>query len=440
MTASETIDRLVADGIVDAIIQRVKTGKEAEVFVVRKGDAFLAAKVYKERTTRTFKNNVGYQEGRAVRSTRDMRAMAKRTAYGVDKAENEWMHAEHDALVTVAAVGVRVPKPELFYEGILLMELVLAPDGQPAPRLIELAFTPEEALAHHREIIGMVIRMLMCDLIHGDLSPYNILLAWDGPTIIDMPQVVKAAHNSQAEKFLVRDVRNVTEHFAKFAPELKRRLNDGLTIWRKYERRELASDWWPDERPPEKEPVVRPPRLGEPRVHEPRVHEPKAQEPKLQERRSHEPRPANPRPIQTPRPPEQRPQEQRPHQQQRPQIPRPAPEQRAAAEARPPPQGPRPHDARPHEARPPDPRGPRQGPPSRHVDQRATQTPREVRSTRPGPRHGGGLQGPSSAPGATSHAAGKQGHAGNASTSHAQQTPRDGTSRFPAQTRRRPPR
>lgn len=245
MSTIESIDVLVEDGIVDAIVQRVKTGKEAEVYIVRKGEEYLAAKVYKERTQRNFKNNVGYMEGRLVRNSRDQRALAKRTKYGVDLAEDAWMQTEHDALFTLVAAGVRAPRPELFYEGVLLMELVLDAEGQPAPRLSEVSLTREDALAMHRDVISQVVRMLTCDLIHGDLSPFNILLAWNGPTIIDIPQVVKAAHNSQAEKFLVRDVRNVTEHFARFAPELKARVNDGYTIWRKYERRELTPDFFP---------------------------------------------------------------------------------------------------------------------------------------------------------------------------------------------------
>ena len=222
MNPTESLDRMVADGIVNAVIQRVKTGKEAEVFIVRKGTEFLAAKVYKERVARTFKNNVAYREGRQVRNTRDARAMAKNTKYGRNLSETDWRHTEHDALITVAAAGVRVPKAELFYEGTLLMELVLDTTGQPAPRLIECPISPEDALTYHREVVGRIVRMLMCDLIHGDLSPYNILLAWNGLTIIDLPQVVKAAHNTQAEQFLVRDVTNVTEFFARFAPRSAR--------------------------------------------------------------------------------------------------------------------------------------------------------------------------------------------------------------------------
>jgi RIO kinase 1 len=247
MTATDTVTRLVEDGIIDEIIQRVKTGKEAEVFVVRRRDEFLAAKVYKERTQRNFKNDAGYKEGRAVRNSRDMRALAKGTRYGLELSETEWMSAEHDAMVKAIAAGVRVPKPELFYEGVLLMELVLDSDGKPAPRMSEITPTREEAVEWYREIVSSAVKLLTCDLIHGDLSAFNILLAWDGPTIIDMPQVVKAAHNSQAERYLVRDIRNVTEHFARYAPELKRRTNDGLLIWQKYEKRELTPEYFPEE-------------------------------------------------------------------------------------------------------------------------------------------------------------------------------------------------
>jgi RIO kinase 1 len=306
MTPAESIDLLVADGIVDALIQRVKTGKEAEVFIVRKGEEYLAAKVYKERTARNFKNNVTYKEGRQVRNTRDARAMAKGTKYGLELSEADWRHAEHDALLTVAAAGVRVPKPDLFYEGVLLMELVLGSDGQPAPRLIDVPLTRDEAVAHHRDILGQIVGMLTCDLIHGDLSPYNILMAWNGPTIIDLPQVIKAAHNSQSEGFLIRDVRNITEHFARYAPELKKCAHDGELIWRKYVRRELARDYLPDDA----ERTARAQRPEPPRQHTPHAAPPRRPEgaPAPADRQRPPHRPAQqgaPRPAQ--QPPAQRP-------------------------------------------------------------------------------------------------------------------------------------
>lgn len=247
MRTANGIEKLVADGICDDIVQRVKNGKEAEVFIVRKGEQYLAAKLYKERENRNFRNNAVYREGRQVRNSRDRRAMEKGTRYGVERAEEDWISTEHDALLQLQDSGARVPRPELLYENVLLMELVLDADGQPAPRLLDVPLTNEEAIAFHRDIIGQVIAMLVNDVIHGDLSPYNILVAWNGPTIIDLPQVIRAAHNQQAEELLVRDVRNVTEHLARFAPSLKRRIHDGRAIWRRYVQRKLTTDWFPAE-------------------------------------------------------------------------------------------------------------------------------------------------------------------------------------------------
>lgn len=317
MSPTESIDLLVADGIVDALIQRVKTGKEAEVFIVQKGENFFAAKVYKERTARTFKNNVAYKEGRVVKNTRDARAIAKGSKYGLSLAESDWRHMEHDALVTVLDAGVRVPKPELIYEGILVMELVLGNDGQPAPRIIDVPLSKEEALTYHREIVGFIVGMLTCDLIHGDLSPYNILMAWNGPTIIDLPQAIKAAHNNQAEQFLVRDVRNVTEHFARYAPELKNRVHDGYAIWKRYMKRDLERDYFPEEgegQPPKEKKVHVPHHPAGPRrevVMPPRPAAP-ARPPPASPATAHPP--ANARPAQPPRGPQQHPGGARPQQ------------------------------------------------------------------------------------------------------------------------------
>src|SRR5439155_2457513 len=100
--------------------------------------------------------------------------------------------------------GVRVPAPVMFYEGVLLMELVRDGDGRPAPRLIDVAIAPAAAMRVYADLVAQMIAMLCCDLIHGDLSPYNVLAAADGPTIIDFPQVVSAVHSSQEEFFYWR--------------------------------------------------------------------------------------------------------------------------------------------------------------------------------------------------------------------------------------------
>ena len=149
----------------------------------------MAAKVYKDRATRSFKNNADYKEGRKVRNSRTQRAIDSGGRFGRDAAEQAWKSAEADALYKLVGSGVRVPAPVMFYEGVLLMELVRDAEGRPAPRLIDVAIERDAAIGVYADLVAQMISMLCCDLIHGDLSPYNILAAADGPTIIDFPQV-----------------------------------------------------------------------------------------------------------------------------------------------------------------------------------------------------------------------------------------------------------
>src|SRR5262245_50880941 len=118
---------LVNDGVIDEVISGLKSGKEAEVWLVQHKGEIVAAKVYKERHERNFRNNAGYKEGRVVRNSRTARAIAKGSKFGQAQAEEAWKSAEADALYKLHAAGVRVPTPVLFYEGILLMEAVIDP-------------------------------------------------------------------------------------------------------------------------------------------------------------------------------------------------------------------------------------------------------------------------------------------------------------------------
>jgi len=201
-------------------VRQLKSGKEADVYVVRCGDETCAAKVYKEAHKRSFRQAVDYTENRKVRNSRQARAMAKGTAFGRQQQEAAWQSAEVDALYRLAAAGVRVPKPHNFLDGVLLMDLVADERGDAAPRLNDLPFTEAQALQHHATLIGEVVRMLCAGVIHGDLSEFNILLAGDGPVIIDLPQAVDAAGNNHAPRMLMRDVDNLRNFFGRFAPSL----------------------------------------------------------------------------------------------------------------------------------------------------------------------------------------------------------------------------
>ena len=241
MKIPKRIQPLIDDGIIDAVISRLMSGKEADVFVVRCGSEIRCAKVYKEAMKRSFKQAVTYQEGRKVRNSRRNRAMDKGSKYGRKQTEEIWQNAEVDALYKLAGAGVRVPTPYGCIDGVLLMELICDADGDVAPRLGDVTMSPEQALEDHRLVMLYVVRMLCVGVVHGDLSEFNVLLEEQGPVIIDLPQVVNAAANNQAESMLSRDVNNMTNYYGQFAPELLD-TRYAKEIWELYEAGELHPD------------------------------------------------------------------------------------------------------------------------------------------------------------------------------------------------------
>ena len=234
MKAPQRLQSLIDEGLIDTVVRQLMSGKEAMVYVVRRGDETLCAKIYKEANQRSFRQAVDYTENRKVKNSRQARAMAKGTKFGRQAAEAAWQSAEVDALYRLAAAGVRVPKPHNFWDGVLLMELVADADGDAAPRLNDVRFTPEEARAHHATLVREVVRMLCAGVVHGDLSEFNILLAADGPVVIDLPQAIDAAGNNHAPRMLLRDVANLRDFFGQFAPEL-RATQYGPEIWQLYQ-------------------------------------------------------------------------------------------------------------------------------------------------------------------------------------------------------------
>ena len=241
MKIPKRLEPLVEDGLIDAVVRQLMSGKEAMIFVVRCGEAIRCAKVYKEANKRSFRQAVDYTEGRKTKNSRRARAMEKGTRYGRKVQEESWQSAEVDALHRLAAAGVRVPAPHNFHEGVLLMELVTDANGEPAPRLNDLEFTADEARACHGTLMREVVRMLCAGIVHGDLSEYNILLGATGPVIIDLPQAVDAAGNNHARDMLVRDVGNLTSYFGRSAPELLT-TEYGKEIWALYEQGNLTPD------------------------------------------------------------------------------------------------------------------------------------------------------------------------------------------------------
>ncbi len=220
MKIPKRIQPLVEEGLVDEVMRQLMSGKEATVYVVRCGNEVRCAKVYKDAQQRNFRQSTAYQEGRKTKNSRDARARGRGTRYGRKVQEAAWQNAEVDALYRLATAGVRVPQPHVCFEGVLLMELVTDADGNAAPRLSDIEMSAATALENHAMLLDQVVLMLCAGVIHGDLSEYNILVGADGPVIIDLPQAVDAAGNSDAAAMLERDVGNLAAYFGRFAPEL----------------------------------------------------------------------------------------------------------------------------------------------------------------------------------------------------------------------------
>jgi len=241
MKIPQRIQPLIEEGLVDEVISRLMSGKEADVYVVRCNSEIRCAKVYKESAKRGFKQAVLYREGRKSRNSRRGRAMEKGSKFGREQQEQTWHNAEVDALRKLAAADVRVPMPYTCIDGVLLMELVTDKDGLVAPRLCDVTLSAEEALRDHDQVIRFVVRMLCAGIVHGDLSEFNILVDATGPVIIDLPQAVDAAANNNAESMLERDVNKIRDFYGQFAPELLQ-TRYAKEIWKLFEEGELQPE------------------------------------------------------------------------------------------------------------------------------------------------------------------------------------------------------
>jgi len=241
MKTPPDLQPLIDDGVIDEVLQSLKSGKEATVYVVRSGTQTRCAKVYRNMAQRSFQKRAQYQEGRKVRGSRQARAISKSTSFGRKEQEAAWKNAEVDALYQLVAAGVRVPKPHGYFDGVLIMELVTDVAGNPAPRLGEVELSAETAREYHGFLVRQVVRMLCIGLIHGDLSEFNVLVAPDGPVIIDLPQAVNAAGNNGARAMLERDVNNLRATLGRFAPELLA-TEFAREMWALFEQGELRPD------------------------------------------------------------------------------------------------------------------------------------------------------------------------------------------------------
>ncbi len=203
---------------VDTELGILKTGKEADVFLIRRGvpqgrSCLLAAKRYRDAEHRMFHRDSGYLEGRRTRDTRVSRAAANRTAFGRQAIAGQWADAEFNALSRLYAAGVAVPYPAQILETELLLEFIGSADGVAAPRLAETRPDPGELANLWDQLVQSLVSLARDGLAHGDLSAYNLLVQDGRLVMIDLPQVVDVIANPQGAQYLTRDAENIGRWF-----------------------------------------------------------------------------------------------------------------------------------------------------------------------------------------------------------------------------------
>ena len=213
---------ITALGAVESDLGVLKTGKEADVHILRRWipdgtttpavDSFLAAKRYRTGEHRMFHRDAGYQEGRRVRRSREMRAMATRTQFGKELLSGQWAMAEFEALGALWDLGLPVPYPVQLNDREMLMEFIGA-DGEAAPRLVQTRPAPDLLAELFEQLRASMLILAQRGWAHGDLSPYNVLLHDERLVIIDWPQIVDIIGNPKGFEFLERDVANMCRWF-----------------------------------------------------------------------------------------------------------------------------------------------------------------------------------------------------------------------------------
>jgi RIO kinase 1 len=210
---------------VDDELGMLKTGKEADVFLVRRhvpatgATSMLAAKRYRDGDHRLFHRDAGYLEGRRVRRSRENRAMTNRSSFGKELIAGQWAAAEFAALGRLWAIGqetglVTVPYPvQLLGTEVMLEFIGDWETGEAAPRLAQVRAEPDELAGLWQQMTDALSVLARAQVAHGDLSPYNTLVHHGKLVLIDLPQIVDVIGNPQGADFIARDVRNVAGWF-----------------------------------------------------------------------------------------------------------------------------------------------------------------------------------------------------------------------------------
>lgn len=212
---------VTSQGAIDTELGILKTGKEADVFLLERADphdpdggVVMAAKRYRSSEHRSFHRSATYTEGRSMKRSRDERAIKRKSTFGRQVAAGEWAVSEWSALTRLWQLGLPVPYPVQIDGTEILMEWVTDDEGASAPRLAQTRPDAVRLASYFDQLREVLITLVQAGLVHGDLSPYNLLAAGDRLVVIDLPQMVDLVGNAAGFDFLLRDCTNVCRWFA----------------------------------------------------------------------------------------------------------------------------------------------------------------------------------------------------------------------------------
>jgi RIO kinase 1 len=205
-------------GYVTEVLGKINDGKEASVYLCSGGDdardQLFAAKVFKARHFRNFNSDRSYRNFSKMRDKRMAKSMRGKSSKGEKAFHQHWVNSEWRMLNLLHDAGVRVPEPYAEFPDGVLMEFIGDTKG-PAPRLINCKFSTVDLEDIGTKLIRDISLMLEIGIVHGDLSPYNILFNGDEPVIIDVPQAMDLRTTPDGFSIMHRDLMNLDRYFRK---------------------------------------------------------------------------------------------------------------------------------------------------------------------------------------------------------------------------------
>ena len=235
------LDGFVNQGLITGIHAKLTSGKEATVYCCRAHPStnrkFLAAKVYRQHAARSIRRGLYFEGRERGMKARELRAIARGSEFGHQMMAGMWMYAEYECLMRLFEVGADVPKPWAMCGRVILMDYIGNGAG-PAPHLNGVDMDIATATRYYEHVLDCIEIMLAENLVHGDLSPYNILVWKDRPWIIDLPQAVDVRFNRNAFELLRRDLANICGFFEQHGVK-SQPTKLAIDLWDRYQRARL---------------------------------------------------------------------------------------------------------------------------------------------------------------------------------------------------------